>query len=333
MNEYLTLQRVVELLEEFQKQSPILNSFGYGNLIDFSRTISASTVNYPYMFVVPLSINYSENLTEYQFSIIFADILNYDLSNELGAVSDMSLQAKRFMSYLKRGINTFPALYDNLDIILPTGAIPFMERFGDHTAGVALDCVIQVFEDLNACDFYPSPTPTAEPTNTPTMTPTNTITPTPTITPNAVCPQSLNVTSSNSGIIDVATYTRSTLLSGTTFDYGYLVRTGSLTGYFVSGTAPDGNNYPIFQFESGDTNVLFRRFNGSSDEGWFGVEQFPNPLISGVLSGGGGQASFGFNYTDIGGIRFIKAGTNTAIGVNIYVEYPLICPTPTPSAT
>jgi hypothetical protein len=133
------------------------------------------------MFVVPLSINYSENLTEYQFSIIFADILNYDLSNEKECVSDMSLQAKRFMSYLKRGINTFPALYDNLDIILPTGAIPFMERFGDHTAGVALDCVLQVFEDLNACDFYPSPTPTAEPTNTPSMTPTST--PTPEVTP------------------------------------------------------------------------------------------------------------------------------------------------------
>jgi hypothetical protein len=133
------------------------------------------------MFVVPLSVNYGENITEYQFSLIFADILNYDLSNELGAVSDMSLEAKRFMSYIKRGINTFPALYDNLDIILPTGAIPFMERFGDHTAGVALDCVIQVFEDLNACDFYPSPTPTAQPTNTPSMTPSNT--PTPEVTP------------------------------------------------------------------------------------------------------------------------------------------------------
>lgn len=200
MNQYLTFQRVVELLEEFQKQSPILNSFGFGNLIDFSRTVSASTVNYPYMFVVPLSINYGENITEYQVSIIFADILNYDLSNELGAVSDMSLEAKRFLSYIKRGINTFPQLYDNLDVILPTGAIPFMERFGDHTAGVALDCVLQIFEDLNACDFYPSPTPTAQPTSTPSMTPSVTppaspsatpaITPTQTqtMTPSPTCP-------------------------------------------------------------------------------------------------------------------------------------------------
>jgi hypothetical protein len=71
-----------------------------------------------------------------------------------------------------------------MDIVLPTGAIPFMERFGDHTAGVALDCVLQVFEDLNACDFY-DPTPTITPTNTPTPT----VTPTITLTPTATCPQ------------------------------------------------------------------------------------------------------------------------------------------------
>lgn len=241
MNEYLTFQRVVGLLEEFQKQSPILNSFGFGNLIDFSRTVSASTVNYPYLFVVPLSINYGENITEYQFSMIFADILNYDLSNELGAVSDMSLEAKRFMSYIKRGIETFPALYDNLDIILPTGAIPFMERFGDHTAGVALDCVIQVFEDLNACDFYPSPTPTAQPTNTPSMTPSATppaspsatpgVTPTMTMTPSATCSQTtqylkVNLQSCNSfqlslwvdaGFTTVANATCDLPVSGTAY--------------------------------------------------------------------------------------------------------------------
>lgn len=351
MNQYITFHKVLDLIEDFQQQSPILNSFGYGNLVDFSRTISGDTQNspvkYPYLFVVPLTIQYDENTTEYQLSLIFADILTADMMNEKDAVSDMSLECRRFLSYVKRGINTFPELYDNMDLQLPVQAIPFMERMGDHVAGVAIDVNLTVFEDINACDYYPTPTPTQTststptptvtqtPTNTgtPTQTPTNTMTPTPTITSNAVCPQSLNVTSSNSPVIDVATYTRSTILSGTTFDYGYLVRTGSLTGYFVSGTAPDGNNYPIFEFVSGDTNVLFRRFNGSTDEGWVGVEQFPNPLISGVLSGGGAQARFGFDYTDIGGIRFIKAGTNTSLGVNIYVEYPLICPTPTPSAT
>jgi hypothetical protein len=167
MNQYITFHKVLDLIEDFQQQSPILNSFGYGNLVDFSRTISGDTQNspvkYPYLFVVPLTIQYDENTTEYQLSLIFADILTADMMNEKDAVSDMSLECRRFLSYVKRGINTFPELYDNMDLQLPVQAIPFMERMADHIAGVAIDVNLTVFEDINACDYYPTPTPTEPP--------------------------------------------------------------------------------------------------------------------------------------------------------------------------
>lgn len=193
MNQYITFHKVLDLIEDFQQQSPILNSFGYGNLVDFSRTISGDTQNspvkYPYLFVVPLTIQYDENTTEYQLSLIFADILTSDMMNEKEAVSDMSLECRRFLSYVKRGINTFPELYDNMDLQLPVQAIPFMERMGDHVAGVAIDVNLTVFEDINACDYYPTPTPTptASVTPTPTITPTQTGTPTPTPTDTRAC--------------------------------------------------------------------------------------------------------------------------------------------------
>lgn len=199
MNQYITFHKVLDLIEDFQQQSPILNSFGYGNLVDFSRTISGDTQNspvkYPYLFVVPLTIQYDENTTEYQLSLIFADILTADMMNEKDAVSDMSLECRRFLSYVKRGINTFPELYDNMDLQLPVQAIPFMERMGDHVAGVAIDVNLTVFEDINACDYYPTPTPTQTSTSTPTptvtstptVTPTNTGTPTPTPTDPRAC--------------------------------------------------------------------------------------------------------------------------------------------------
>lgn len=173
MNQYTTFHKLIDYLRDFQEQSPVLNTFAYGNLVDFGQLhISAGTVNYPFLFVVPQSIEYQDNLTIYQVTLIFADILKDDLTNELDAVSDMSLQARRFLSYIKRGLNTFPELYDNIDINLPAIATPFMERFGDHTAGVALDAQLMVYDTIDACDYYPTATPTLTATVTPTVTPT-----------------------------------------------------------------------------------------------------------------------------------------------------------------
>ena len=174
MNEYTTFHKVLDYLQYFQEQSPMLNTFGYGNLVDFGKNVSGSSVNYPFLFVVPQAIEYQENMTVYSVTMIFADILNWDLSNEKDCVSDMSWEAKRFLSYLKYGQNTLPTLYDNIDVNMPVQAIPFFERFGDHVAGVAMEVPLIVYDTLDACDYYPTPTPssTASVTPTPTITPT-----------------------------------------------------------------------------------------------------------------------------------------------------------------
>jgi hypothetical protein len=88
----------------------------------------------------------------------------------------MSIQAKRFISWIKRGMNQTPNLYDNMEINLPVTGIPFLERFNDYVGGIAIDAEIVVFEDINACDYYdfsvsPTPTPTVTATPTPTPTP------------------------------------------------------------------------------------------------------------------------------------------------------------------
>lgn len=159
MNEYITFHKILDYIESWQQSSPVMNSFGYGNLIDFGRTISGDTqnnvVNYPFTFVVPQGISYDMGTTTYQLSIIFADKLNTDYSNEKDCVSDMSLQSKRFISSILRGLNgENPTMYENMDIETPVQAIPFFERFGDHVAGVALNANIIVFEDINDCNYY-----------------------------------------------------------------------------------------------------------------------------------------------------------------------------------
>jgi len=171
MNEYTTFHKVLDYLQYFQEQSPMLNTFGYGNLVDFGKNVSGSSVNYPFLFVVPQAIEYQENMTIYSVTMIFADILNWDLSNEKDCVSDMSMEAKRFLAYLKYGQNTLPTLYNNIDVNMPVQAIPFFERFGDHVAGVAMEVPLIVYDTLDSCDYYPTPTATPSPSPTPTPTP------------------------------------------------------------------------------------------------------------------------------------------------------------------
>jgi hypothetical protein len=160
MNQYITFHKILDYLQEWVDGSPIMNTFGYGNLVDFGKNISGTTTpNYPFLFAVPQAITYDENTTTYQLTLIFADILNTDVNNEKDCVSDMSLQARRFLSSIKWGQNTYPYMYDNMDCIIPAAAIPFFERMSDHIAGVALDTNIIIFEDLNACNYYPETIP------------------------------------------------------------------------------------------------------------------------------------------------------------------------------
>lgn len=187
METYVSIHKIVSLIKQYQEsQVGIgLNSFGFGNIVEFGNTDNTGmTPTYPFVFVTPQNVSYEENIVTYNMSLIFADRINDDLSNEVDVISDMDIQARRFMSFIKRGMNQTPDLYNKMDIVLPTNAVPFQERFNDFVGGVALDCNFVVFTDINACDYYePEPEPTPSVTASPTVTPTPTISPTNTTTP------------------------------------------------------------------------------------------------------------------------------------------------------
>ena len=178
MEQLVTFNKILKYIEQYQQSSPRMKSFGYGDIVYFATTNSGTT-EYPLVFVTPINITYDENISTYNLSVIFGDIVNTDMSNEASVVSDMSLEAKRFIAEIKRGF-----LEDKMDVELPVLSQPFFERFNDHIGGVALDINIIVNEYLDACLQYqpeisPTPTPSITPTNTPTSTPSVTPTPTP----------------------------------------------------------------------------------------------------------------------------------------------------------
>lgn len=318
MNEYITFHKVLDLLQAFQENSPILNTFGYGNLVDFDKNVSGTTVEYPYLFVVPQSIQYAENTTTYQVSMLFTDILDTTRYNEKDIVSDMSLEARRFLSYLKRGLHTFPELYNNLDVDLPANAIPFLERMGDHVAGVALDVNLIIFEDLNACDYFS-------------------------------CQNQIDIVSEFPNIVATGKYARQYTYTGGSINYGYLDAPG-LGNYVgpVGGIYPNGKKYPIFQAATIEGGLYryytFARFYDSinnTDLGW-GVVKTTN---SSVLDGQTTNNGYVYNYnipTLDGGIRYPIEGTylNPFPTTEITLTYPDLCPpvpspnpSPTPSIT
>lgn len=153
--QYITYHKIIDFLQSVQEASPRLKSFGHGDIVYFSQTITGGTAVYPYMFVTPIQVLYDENVTTYQINVIFADIVNTDLSNEIDVVSDMSLEARNLLSQIWRG-----SLFNDIaSVQLPANATPFLERFNDHTGGVSLDLNITVMEDMNACYEYPNSAP------------------------------------------------------------------------------------------------------------------------------------------------------------------------------
>ena len=198
MEEYVSYHKIIQLFQDYQisQQGIGLNSFGHGNVVMFGMTESGMTPTYPFLFVTPQNISYDENIITYTMQLIFADRINDDMSNEIDVISDMDIQARRFMSYIRRGMNQDPPLWNYMDCNLPLTGLPFLERFNDYVGGVTIDMEVIIRTDINACDYYdflPSPTPSITPTNTPTNTttptntPTSTLTPTPTPTDGRAC--------------------------------------------------------------------------------------------------------------------------------------------------
>lgn len=237
--QYITYHKIVDFMQSVQQASPRLQSFGHGDIVYFSQTLTGGTATYPYMFVTPMNVSYDENITVYTLNVIFGDIVNTDLSNEIDVVSDMSLEARNLLSQIWRG-----SLFNEIATVqLPTNATPFLERFNDHIGGVSLDLVITVMEDMNACPMYdlpePTQTPFCEPEPSPTPTPEPTPEPTPSPTPEPVLTYFLY------RIDDCSTFQTLGYMNVPVnyFGEGLTATDGNICGYAYL-TSPEDSQYP-----------------------------------------------------------------------------------------
>lgn len=188
----------------------------------------------------------------------------------------------------------------------------------------------------------PSNTPSNTPTNTNSGTPcpTNspTMTNTPTVSPSSPppCPEELTLNFYNEDVSDYSgTYYRITTYTGGTFNYGYVDNTLPLRLQF--GTSPDGKNYLCYVRTVGATAYTITNyyFTPTSNSLEYVVWKTEGSLVDNQVITNYGLGQNDLTGTTIGGEYILSSGEQGFFGNVLYISYPPICPTstPTPSVT
>lgn len=149
MEQNITFNKLLYFIERYANRSKFINSYGFGNLIDFGKDVDNTTPLYPLLFVVPNSVEYNENTTTYGLSIFMADKLNDDLQGAESIISSMSMVMRDFISAFKLS----DVYMDIADFDFPVIGQPFLERFNDVLAGVSVDFNFVVSDYMEICEI------------------------------------------------------------------------------------------------------------------------------------------------------------------------------------
>lgn len=218
----------------------------------------------------------------------------------------------------------------------------YRKKFSDYLGEQrAIDDVVLFYTN----DPTPSPTPslTASPTPTPSITPSHTPTGTPNTTPTTtptptattpICWDSFTISGSSISELSNGTYQEMITYSGGSLDGGWVSGATNSTSIFISGTAPDGNDYKVFGSYDGTYYYTYSwAYLAVNNESWSVVKSTGNYWIL------GGTAVDRVNMSN-------STGSTTPNGVYYYPiaqtyggfpTYTLtrgnVCPTPTPTQT
>ena len=122
-----------------------INTFMYGQ--DFEQ-IANENINYPLMFVVPVSTAINATSFTRTFNVIFADRVLKDESNEIDVESDTEQMCKDVVAYFRKQGQDYNYLVgDNAQVT------PFFEKWGDGVTGYFVDLTFNDYFDYNSCSI------------------------------------------------------------------------------------------------------------------------------------------------------------------------------------
>lgn len=166
----MNIKTLIQYFETFTEQHPILRTFSWGNLSDYSR--EDFITQYPALHVVPLPSTLGNTSTDMTFSILIYDLLNEYVGNPINSnqLDSMGLCQDILNDFVNQFINQLTDYGFYLQT--PISFNPFVDRFAESVCGV--EATITITMEQTACipPLTPSPTSSPSPTPTPTITPT-----------------------------------------------------------------------------------------------------------------------------------------------------------------
>jgi hypothetical protein len=156
------------------------------------------------------------------------------------------------------------------------------------------------------------------------------------VCPESVILQSTDILFPSAPQLNTGTYNRKYDFSGGTFFYAYY-RENNL---FYTTTAPDGFNYPVYQYPSANMFIIRCFSSLGIDIGWGFFSLNQDPFFFPAI--GGNFLAYFFDYVEEGSIRYLKVGTQNNIPPitippqtirSITIAYPSVCPSTTPTNT
>ena len=126
MDNYRT---IIERFETFAQNHPIIETFTWGQLSDVGR--NNEKIKFPLMHAIPTPSNIENTYTDFNFQILFMDMLDDTEDNQLDILKMTHLILQDFLSDFQDATREY-----NYSIVTPVSFQPFLDRLPTRVCGV-----------------------------------------------------------------------------------------------------------------------------------------------------------------------------------------------------
>lgn len=138
---------------------PQVNSFGFGTLDQLTVDIDTKKEpRYTRVYCIPGDVQLNQNILTYNLSIVIADRIEEDYSNQRDVMSDTLEIAKDLFTIFYRSYTASQGGFTlDYEPLWGPSVSPFLERFETILGGWTLNLTVEQPFDYNRCDLPEQP--------------------------------------------------------------------------------------------------------------------------------------------------------------------------------